>query len=404
MAATQHEHRVRKWFVLWGLGLFTSFVSPACGGQMAHDWADPLDAGSSSGGAPASVANVPASGAGAPTAVAGAPSVAAREACASPRAVSVTGSWQGFGYYGQDFKFGYFGFSADGAILESPGRFPTRYDVATGLVLGNGSVPVVSRDQAWARELSAGQVLEGESRRVLLEAGELRNAKLSGDGRYLFWLGGDCASDVFSVNRQSVDSHEHEALPLAGFCDNGVQPTLTVTTMGSAALVSNGSRLWHTDFEGRQSSSFEIDTSADIARRGMSIALSPDDRSVATIGSDNLLRTWTYPSFEPVLTGLPVAWSRAFAGCYCQPLPLAPLAWSADGRLLASPDATGHAVIRRSCDGEILTTLAPLGPMTLPLTERATDRGPLFLAFASNGGGLAVGFEAGLAYFGLDTL
>jgi hypothetical protein len=312
--------------------------------------------------------------------------------------------WQGFGYDGYGTKLGYFGFSPDGRELDTPGRAQTQYDVETGSVLGTRSFSVTSRDQAWAREVVGAQVIDVASRSVLLEAGSFFTLQLSGDGRYLLWLDGDCAADDITIHRRAVDSDEGEALSLPGFCDGSWRPSLAVTATGDGALVTSGSgRLWHADLKGRTVSSIEAHPPLGKWLKGMSIALSVDERFVATVGSDEMLRTWSYPALEPVLAGLPVAWTRAFANCYCQPQPFAPVAWSADGSLLASPDESGHVVVRRACDGQILATLESPGQRNLPFPERPADLGPMFLAFAPSGAGLAVGWEAGLAYFALSA-
>lgn len=319
--------------------------------------------------------------------------------CVSPVALSASLLWKGLGYDGYKFYPGYFGFSRDGGQFASPGRALTEYEVGTGAMAPIAAFSVTSRDRAWAREVVAGQVLDVESRRVLLEAGTYAIAALSGDGRYFFWLDGDCAKDSVAIHRRGIDTYEQGALALVGFCDGAWSPTLAVTASGSAALVANGNRtLWHADFEGDAVSSIQTHERSTRAYTGMSITLSPDDRWLATIGDDDGLRTWTYPALEPVLADIPVAWTKAFDWCYCRSFELAPIAWSADGSLLASPDAAGNAVIRRACDGQILATL--------PSPERGNrpaSPGPMFLAFAPSETGLAVGFEAGLTYFGLSA-
>jgi hypothetical protein len=335
----------------------------------------------------------------------GTPSVVVdRESCAPGSALSANALWTGFGLYGYEFRPGYFGFSPDGRVLESTGHFQTQYEAETGAVIANGDLLVNARDRAWQRELSAGQVLEVESRRVLLEGGAYPIATLSGDGRYFFWVDGGCAEGTLGIHRRSVDTSEQQALSLSKSCDNAGEVTLVATSSGSAALLSNGTgRLWHADFEAAAVSSFAVESVGDGIPRRMSINLSPDDRFVATLGRENLLRTFSYPAFEPILTDIPCAWVHAFSDCYCPPIEFAPVAWSHDGSLLVSPDTEGHAVIRRACDGEILTTLDRLDSTSRArLPARVTDRGPLFLAFTPDDAGIAAAYEAHLVYYALE--
>jgi hypothetical protein len=323
--------------------------------------------------------------------------------CGSASALSAGLLWEGIGYDGYAFSPGYFGFSPTGLELESPGRARTAYDVESGAVLSTKMLTVAFRDQGWQREVVDGQVLEMESRKVLLQAGSAGVAALSSDGRYFFWLEGSCVAGSLNVYRKSVDSQAEEALSLSGFCDGGWSPTLTVTATGSAALAATGSgRLWHADFEHARVSSVQVHAAPTSSGGGLSVALSPDEHFVAVLGADQRLRTFTYPGFEPVLAELPAAVTYAFSWCYCVPRWFAPVAWSADGNLLAAADESGHVVVRRACDGQLLATLdspAPLHSTVSP--PRARDLGPMYLAFAPSGAGLAVGFESHLRYFGL---
>jgi WD40 repeat protein len=307
------------------------------------------------------------------------------------------------GYDGYWFSPGYFGFSPDGLTLEGPGRTRTAYDAETGAVLGTTAVAVAFRNRDWTREVVGGQVLDIESQRELLHLSPASVVALSGDGRYLFWVESSCVAGSVNVYRQSVDSHEQEALSLSGFCDGGSAPTLSVTETGSAALAATGKgRLWHADFEHRSVLSVEVHSAPTKVSGGLSVAFSPDEHFIAVLGADERLRTFRYPELGRALIDVPAAYTVAFTWCYCVPMWFAPVAWSKDGTLLASADETGHVVVRRACDGKVLATLAspePKYPTVSP--PRPWDLGPMYLAFAPDGAGLAVSFEWALKYFAL---
>lgn len=395
MSRSPHAGGNRERFTALVGALVACLAGPACGGEAAQG---------SAGMAGTTATRLPtateARGAG------GAPEASGGSACDAVSGLSASLVWEGPGYDGYEFSPGYFGFSPDGLELESPGRMRSAYDVQTGAVLGTQGLTVAFRDRGWTREVVGGQVLEVASRGVLLNVSATSAAALSGDGRYFFWLDGSCVAGALNVHRQSVDSQEQRVLPLSGFCDGGSQPTLTVTATGSAALAATGSgQLWHADFERGQSTSLQVHGAAANSRSGLSVALSPDERFVAVLGADQRLRTFSYPEFEPVLADLPAAFTYAFSWCYCRSMWFAPVAWSADGSLLAAADENGHVVVRRACDGRVLATLdspAPRYPAFSP--PHASELGPMYLAFAPNGAELAVSFEWGLHYFALGGL
>src|SRR5581483_840404 len=129
--------------------------------------------------------------------------------------------------------------------------------------------------------------------------------------------------------------------------------------------------------------------------------VSPSDRFAATVGADHTLRVWSLPDLVQRLPDMPVRWTNAYTWCYCLPVSYAPVAWSPDETLLATPDPSGDVVIRRACDGQILATL-PRPPRAdggaLPLGA-PDQEGPIEIAFAPDGGGLAVMFDTQLAYY-----
>jgi WD40 repeat protein len=385
--------------------LLGGWMGLACGGEVVWDSGETGGTAASSGvpPIPSVTSAAPGAATGGAKGAGGMPGGSATRACESASAPSASLLWEGIGYDGYAFSPGYFGFSPNGLELESPGRTRTAYDVESGAVLGTTALTVAFRDRDWKREVVSGQVLEVESRNVLVDVGSPNVAALSGDGRFFFWLDDSCGAGSLNVYRKSVDSQQRDALSLSGFCDGGWLPTLTVTASGSAALAATGSgRLWHADFERGRVSSIQVHTAPMNSGTGVSVALSPDEHSVAVLGADQRLRTFTYPEFVPVLSDLPAASTYAFSWCYCQALWFAPIAWSADGNLLAAADENGHAVVRRACDGQVLATLdspAPLHPIVSP--PRPWDLGPMYLAFAPDGAGLAVGFESRLRYFGL---
>jgi WD40 repeat protein len=118
---------------------------------------------------------------------------------------------------------------------------------------------------------------------------------------------------------------------------------------------------------------------------------------VATTGADGVLRIWSYPELEQLLPAIPVSWTAAFTNCYCTQRFFAPVAWSPDGHLLATPDTDHNSVVRRACDGQILATLEPATSAQLS----PTPQGPAFLAFTPRGDGLAVFHMGSVAFYRL---
>jgi WD40 repeat protein len=187
-----------------------------------------------------------------------------------------------------------------------------------------------------------------------------------------------------------------------------------VTDTGGDALVakSDDGRLFHVDFNALVLTAIAAHAPAagdgsspplprDFAGAIASVTLSPSDRFAATIGADHTLRVWSFPDLVQRLPDIPVRWTDAYTWCYCQPISFAPVAWSPDETLLATPDDGGNAVIRSACDGHILATLAPPSPAA-GTTGSPDVEGPIQIAFAPDGAAVAVTYENDVAYYRLS--
>jgi WD40 repeat protein len=266
------------------------------------------------------------------------------------------------------------------------------------------------RDRAWRRELREGKMVDLSSGATLLE----RPAdKLSGDGRHAFGFG--CAGDRSppSALRWQVDSGavtEVGATP-PGTCVQEDHLTAAVTNAGDHAIFARGvdARLHHADFTAGTVSSIDAHrpdpgSAGDPLWRAnagsvISVALSPTDRWAATIGADRTLRIWSFPGLQPVLPDIPVRWANAYLNCYCASIAFAPVAWSPDETLLATPDSNGNAVVRRACDGVILMTLERPDPP--PEWSIPQELGPSLFSFGPDGRELVVAYENEIVYYRL---
>jgi WD40 repeat protein len=134
----------------------------------------------------------------------------------------------------------------------------------------------------------------------------------------------------------------------------------------------------------------------------LAISLSSTEHTVDTVGRDSVLRLWSYPGLEKVGMDIPTSWTREYQECYCTPRSFAPMAWSSDDVLLATGDLDGNTVLRRGCDGAVVTTLpAPalaMRPDAGPALG-ADTWGPVFLAVGPGDQTLAVFYEGSLAMY-----
>jgi hypothetical protein len=272
-----------------------------------------------------------------------------------------------------------------------------------------------SRDRAWRRELRRAQVVDLATQAVLLDGTSA--LEMAGDGRHVFSFGcPDAATPgvpTGTIVRTDVDTGATVKVGdgLTGSCGYTPDVSAAVTAGGDRALFARGTSgvVTLSDVTSGTLSSWQAHAPPPSASTDprilyttsaiLSIALAPDDARVATIGADGALRVWSFPDVVQLLPDIPVRWTNAFTSCYCQPRSFAPVAWSPDGALLATPDDGGRAVVRRASDGRILATLpAPdlTGSWSVP-----DDRGPLLLAFAPDGTALAALFDHVIAYYRL---
>jgi hypothetical protein len=423
-----------------GIALGAALAAGACGGSQR---AIPAREAAAAGGGGAPAANGGAGGAGgagggglasgdggggAGGGAAGGGAAGGDEACAGgpPPQIAATLAWHtAVSWYPVAAGRFFLGVSPDGRLVVSAADIGplggyTEFDATDGSIVRTDKTrpAPLARDRAWTRELRATGVYDLASGDLLLA---VANAyALSGDGRRAFrFLAAGAAGappDAPALERVDVDTGAAVAiggLTAAPGAGPDGSPQLAVTDAGGGALVATSAdgRLVHVDFDASALSAIAAhapvvgDGSSpplprDFAGAIASVALSPRDRFAATIGADHTLRVWSFPALAPYLPDIPARWTDAYTWCYCEPMSFAPVAWSPDETLLATPDDAGNAVIRSACDGRVLATLAPPSPPAAS-KGRPEVEGPVQIAFAPDGGAVAVTYENDVAYYRL---
>jgi hypothetical protein len=348
--------------------------------------------------------------------------------------------WQdAFPFYGSsDYPF--IGFSPDGEELlvpipESPNQQGNRrYGVQTGEQFAQPLPAVLGRDPSWSRQLLSipgsvmflGSVAEVASGEPLLSLGtgleRPLQVRLSDDGQYVFRL--SCEAGL-RVERVRISDGEVSSVALGdaeSLCVGYGHPTFIVPLTASRAndqvLVgaerrgfalanfASGSAIFSVPPD-EPSVAAERKPNQPLPSDAVTLELSPEERTLATIDASGTLRLVSYPDLVPSSPDITTAVSSAFAHGYVTPRTLAPVAWSPDERYLATADDSHATVVRRACDGSVAVTL----PAPIPDPTRVRDDQhwvPAFLAFNRRGLALAVlrvneQFRATVSYYALSV-
>jgi len=332
--------------------------------------------------------------------------------------------WQDVFNYQGSSDYPFFGFSPDGSqlvvpIAESANQQGNRsYGVASGELLAPLLPAVLGRDAGWSRQLLSmlgvavhfDRIAEVASGQALLSFGPEQarplQVRLSNDGQYLFRL--SCEQGL-RVERLRLSDSGISSVALGGgesLCvgnDYG-HPTfilpLTASRTNDQVLVGAERRGFAlVDFmSGSATFSVPPDDPATALERKpnqplpsdlLTLELGPEERTLAAVDASGKLRLLSYPELVQTSPEITTAVSSAFAEGYVTRRNLAPIAWSADERYLATADDAHATVVRRACDGSVAVTL----PAPVPDPTRAFDDQhwvPAFLAFNRRNFALAV--------------
>lgn len=305
---------------------------------------------------------------------------------------------------------------ADGSVAGSIGRSVGQDTVAgwvqsAGPHLVDGAVEVVSLGTGEplyqvtvppmaAYTFGVAAISQGGERLVALSCGHEPGSE-TGDLRLTAWKPG-----VYTWADLLLD------VPLGptGHCILGqmtMQRDLRLLPDGSAALVSAGGALSLVDLTTGVITTAELGLGAPAVTeppmaylytsRILSMAVSPDGALAAVVAEDGVLRLFSLPSLAPVgELAVPVGVANA---CTYIPTTDSPVAFSADGLLLAHMGEGGAIVVRQSADLAVVTTLA--APEGAGLCEGIVDhRTPQAIRFSPDGARLAVAYEDGVALWG----
>jgi hypothetical protein len=320
-------------------------------------------------------------------------------------AVTVERGWEvGHSDYGFNGP-GIFGVAPDGSeVVLAAGQYAPKvlHFRATDGFSSTDTLPGIWRDRSWTIQaegypflgvlsLATGQPIAGLT---------VSDASVpSGDGKSIILA--SCPYNTVTFKSVAVPSGETaESPPVAGGC---ASTDLVASRSGDAVLfVPSGSGELHRVVLATGASTIVRAHLDGFYGDNVAIYLSSTEQSVATVGHDNVLRIWSYPALERVGVDIPTAWTREFMGCYCAPRQFAPVAWSSDDQLLAMSDADGNTVIRRACDGSLMTTLpAPTAALRSNFSGNG-KWGPTFLAFGPHDASLAVFYEGSLSLYRLQ--
>lgn len=336
---------------------------------------------------------------------------------------------RGGGMYGiSDAPF--FGFSPDGVQLMVPSD---QYGMAGAPLLGvsDGSLlrssegVVLGRDAGWSLELRGSnpyphlgevQVVDLVREQLLFQLPDAPAlVRASWDGAFVF---GVYCQDVPRLERRRVADGvvtSIELLPELSPCGAEYGAGLTpfeVSRSNESVLfpAAQKNQLVVASFVTGKARAHTLH--APIDSTGMwpaideplAFVLSPSEQELATVDGTGTLRLWSYPEMTPKLPAIALRVTRAFRDCYCTQHDFAPVAWSPDGRWLATSDELANAVVRRACDGAVIATIPALAE---PGGVDESPSGPAFLAFSPDGRGLAVyrldeSFGGSIAYYELN--
>jgi hypothetical protein len=328
--------------------------------------------------------------------------------------------WQDVFTFSGSSDYPFMGVSPDGTTLILPidegGRTAGNrsYSLPAGELFIQPPPAVLSRDDAWSRELlaqnalpiSVGSLVEMTNGRVLTsfsaEQAWPRQARLSADGQYLFRLR---CQDGLRIERVGVNDGEVSSIPLGpaeSLCvDYGhasfIIPLAPSRENDKVVVAAERRGFALADFaSGSATFSVPADAPSTTAERtpneplptdAIALELSPSEHTLASIDAAGTLRMLSYPGLVQELPDITTAVTSAFTQNYVTRRSFAPIAWSPDERYLATTDDAHTTVVRRACDGSVALTLPNRGPTA----ERpATNEAPAFLTFNREGLALAV--------------
>jgi hypothetical protein len=377
------------------------------------------------------------------------PSPAQNDGCgAAPSSPKTELIWeQGVPLYGID-PTPYFAFSGDGSKIITPsdqyGQEGNHiFAAANGAELPKNPARVLGRDMAWSRELRGADLFASPSAtdsisvvdmaldQPLLALGPVsRLVGLSADGQYVFGVycqgadPGAAASD--RLERRRISDGQVTLLPLSadvspctrhyyineysGFEDVRTAFVISGSNDAVAFPASYVNQLVVASFSAGTASAHIVypeptdGATLSTKEQVVTLALSPTELALASVSGGGTLRIWSYPELVQSLPDIRLGVTQAFRDCYCAPQDFTPVAWSPDARYLATADEAGNTVLRRACDGSIVTTLqAPKPAFFL----EGYAQGPAFLAFSSNGRALAVltisnGYDGVVSYYAIS--
>lgn len=273
-------------------------------------------------------------------------------------------------------------------------------DLTTGLPLYQVTVPAFA-DGKWYTG-GAAAISQDGSRLVALSC-TTAPGSLDGHLRLTAWEPG-----VYTWAHLLFD------VPM-GFAENCLLGTmmshrdLRVLPDGSAALVASGGTLSLVDLTTGAITTTDLGLGEPLVTTPpvaylytspfVSMAASPDGTLAAVVAEDGLLRILALPSLAPV--GAPIAVPIGVANaCTYIPTTDSPVAFSADGSLLAHMGEGASVVVRRASDLEIVETLA--APEGIGSCDGFTDfdRTPQAIRFSADGARIAIAYEDGVALWG----
>ena len=267
-----------------------------------------------------------------------------------------------------------------------------------------------SRDEDWTVEARGvgwddGAVVDlitGESLVVAPQLGEVwmgTHGIVSGDGSRLASV--DCNRGDTGVEIWSVREGERIlSLTIPDTCDySPPQP-------GQVALTQDGSMLFTAAPERGQVIRVDVDSGGvDIFQAHAEIeverwtttgfihavTLLAGDDVLVTVGADGWLRQWDPETLAPLAPAQASTGTLVNENLYANPATYSPVDRSPDGTVLAALDAEGELVLKRACDGSLLTTLPSLTETHPPGWN--DNPGAVAVAFHPAGDRVAVRYE-----------
>lgn len=198
----------------------------------------------------------------------------------------------------------------------------------------------------------------------------------------------------------SLDGEEERSLPVPVACTTAHRSPLDVSEASGVAVVVDGERGLVVDLASGASIALAAhEAGPDLPAAVHDVAFSPDGASVATAGSDGVLRVHATDTGALAMER-EVRVSLINRNIYAWPDTRSPFAWSEDGRWLARGLADDTIVIERLCDGEIVEVLEVDPDLAGP--GGVEGAAPATLHFAPGAMALIATYEGGLQGFIAD--